>query len=279
MSPTELPDRYGNWAVVAGASAGLGAAFAASAASRGFKVALLARRANALDDTAAKVRDAHGVETRCIVADLASPGVEDAVARATDDLDVGLFVYNAAAEPAGRFLDLPLEEHRLNIAVNCSAPTALCHHFGRRMVDQGRGAIAIVSSMAALQGIRMFVSYGAAKAYELILAEGLWDELREHGVEVLSYVVGATASANYVGARPDAYHGADSTAADRVLAPATPEEVAERLLTRLDGGPRQYSHDTDETNALAAAGRPRADVVRAMGEVTSRLARFEAPAG
>jgi short-subunit dehydrogenase len=269
MSPTELPDRYGNWAVVAGASAGLGAAFAASAASRGFKVALLARRANALDDTAAKVRDAHGVETRCIVADLASPGVEDAVARATDDLDVGLFVYNAAAEPAGRFLDLPLEEHRLNIAVNCSAPTALCHHFGRRMVDQGRGAIAIVSSMAALQGIRMFVSYGAAKAYELILAEGLWDELREHGVEVLSYVV----------ARPDAYHGADSTAADRVLAPATPEEVAERLLTRLDGGPRQYSHDTDETNALAAAGRPRADVVRAMGEVTSRLARFEAPAG
>ena len=273
----ELTQRYGQWALVAGASAGLGAAFATEAARCGFDVVLLARRDGALNETAARIRDEHGVETRTIVADLADPNVGDVIAHDTDGFDIGVVVYNAAAEPEGRFLDVPLEEHRLNIAVNCWTPTVLAHQFGGQMAHRGRGAIAIVTSMAALQGIKMFTTYGAAKAYELILGEGLWDELREHGVDVVSYVVGATASANFRGAAADAYSQGTAPAAlaARILQPARPEDVAARLFQRLDAGPRQYSHDVDEAAALAAELRPRAEVVAAMGQITAGLARFQ----
>jgi short-subunit dehydrogenase len=278
----DLTKRYGRWALVAGASAGLGAAMARSAARRGFHVVLLARREALLEETAAQIHSAHGVDTRCIVADLARPDIDEVVADATDDLDLGVFVYNAAAEPAGRFLDVPLDEHRLNLAVNCWTPTVLCHRIGRKMVERGRGAIALVSSVAALQGIRMFASYGAAKSYELILGEGLWDELRAHGVDVLSYIVGATASSNYEHTDPQAYADASPEAAERakgVLMPATPEEVAERLFERLDAGPRQFSTDEDEARASANAIRPRSEVVSAIGEVTSRMAIFRKARG
>jgi uncharacterized protein len=270
-----LPARYGRWALVAGASAGLGAAFAASGASHGFDLLLVARRQGVLEEVASKLADEHGVATRCIVADLGRPDIDEVIGEATDALDVGLFLYNAAAEPEGRFLDVSLEELRINIAVNCWTPTALSHRIGTQMVERGRGAIVIVSSMAALQGIKMFAGYGAAKAYELILAEGLWDEFREHGVDVVGYVVGATASANFKDAAPDAYDGlaGGSTIGSRILSPSTPQEVAERLFERLDAGPRQYSNEQDESTAVAAAARPRNEVVQAMGEITSRLAR------
>ena len=273
----ELPQRYGGWALVAGASAGLGAAFAAEAARRGFAVALIARRGRELNETAARIRGDHGVETRAIVADLSDADIGRVIEHETDGLDIGVMIYNAAAEPEGRFLDVSLEEHRLNIAVNCWTPTVLAHQFGRQMVHRGRGAIALVSSMAALQGIKMFTTYGAAKAYELILGEGLWDEFRECGVDVVSYVVGATASANFQGAAADAYAGgtAPTALAARILQPARPEDVAARLFERLDAGPRQYSHDVDEAAAQAAAVRPRAEVVAAMGEITAGLARFQ----
>src|ERR1017187_9815218 len=90
--------RYGGWVLVAGASAGLGAAFARESARLGFDVVLLARRAHVLEETAASIRAERGVATRCIVADLARADIADVVAAQTADLDVGVLVYNAAAE-------------------------------------------------------------------------------------------------------------------------------------------------------------------------------------
>lgn len=274
MSRLDPIERYGRWALVAGASAGLGAAFATGAARHGFNVVLLARRKAMLEETASRISSIYGVETRCVVADLAQPGVDDLIVRATEGLDLGVFIYNAASEPSGLFLDIPLEEHRQNIEVNCWVPTVLCHRLGRKMIDRGRGAIVLVSSVAALQGIKIFVSYGGAKAYQLILGEGLWDEFREHGVDVLSYVVGATASSNYVGADAKVYAGASAEvveASKSVLMPVTPEQVAERLFERLHCGPRQYSTDDDEAKSAAKAVLSRAEVVRTTGAVTSGL--------
>jgi short-subunit dehydrogenase len=268
--------RYGGWALVAGASEGLGAAFAREAARLGFDVVLLARRAAALEETAAAIRAEFGVATRCIVADLAQDDIVDAVAGHTADLDVGVVIYNAAAELYGPFLTLDAASHRTNLAVNCFTPTVLATHFGARMRDRGRGAIAIVSSLAALQGARYLITYGASKAYELILAEGLWDELGDHGIDALAYVVGATASATWHGAAPDAFtnEGELSALQARILRPATTQEVAARLFTVLPHGPRQYANLADEAAALETATRPRAEVVEGMGAVTMGLARF-----
>src|SRR5690606_6844950 len=105
----------------------------------------------------------------------------DTVAAATDDLDIGLFVYNAAVAPTGRFLDVPLDVHLLSVAVNCATPVVLCHHFGSKLAARGRGGIGIVSSMGATQGSINFGTYNAGKAFEWILAETLWAELGDAG--------------------------------------------------------------------------------------------------
>jgi short-subunit dehydrogenase len=148
------------------------------------------------------LRERHGVRTRALVADLGAPDAAEQVLHAIADLDLGVAVYNAAAESDGPFAESALDPLRLNVAVNVWTPTALAHGLGNRFIQRGRGALALVSSMGALAGIARFAAYGAAKAYELILAEGLWDEWRPHGVDALGYVVGATARFGWRPAEP-----------------------------------------------------------------------------
>jgi short-subunit dehydrogenase len=268
--------RYGRYALIAGASAGLGAALADGAAVRGLDLVLVARRKGVLEHTAAALHERHGVDVRTVVADLAEPDAVERIADATADIDVGLLVYNAAAEPQGPFLDTPVEDLLANIAVNCTTPTLLVHALGGSMVARGRGGIVLVSSSAALQGIKVFVAYGAAKAYELILGEGLWDELRGHGVDALSYVVGATATPELLSRTPQA--ASNNPAARQNLPPdtaldhlRTPQQVAATLFEDLAGGPRRYSHAADEARERANAGLTRAEVVTRIGEQTTAL--------
>ena len=134
---------------------------------------------------------------RTIAADLASPDIGEVVAGATSDLEVGLVVYNAAVGPNSRFVEGDLDLHLLSIDVNCRTPVVLCHHFGRRMVERGRGGIVMISSMGGTQGAVNFGTYNAGKAFEWILAETLWTELGDHGVDALNVFVGATSSPNY----------------------------------------------------------------------------------
>lgn len=266
-------EKYGPWALVVGASEGLGAAFAENCAARGLNVALVARRQAALDEVAARLEVAHGIATRKIVADAGKPEFGDMVLGAVADLEVGLLIFNAAAEPGGRFLDIPLAEHLNNIQVNCVAPTTLAHVLGGRMAGRGRGGLVLVTSMGALQGIKQWVSYGAAKAYELLLGEGLWDEMRDHGVDALAYVVGSTYTPAFQ--RIQKRHGlpfADTIdPADfppGTPLPRLPEAVAAELFAHLTDGPRLYSHLDDEAKAEADARLPRREVVDAMGRMS-----------
>src|ERR1035437_2156786 len=179
-------DRYGPWALVVGASAGIGPAAAEEAAARGLNLVTVARRGERLDAQRALLEARYGVEVRPLQLDL---GVADAAAQilsATDALNLGLVIYNAAAEPRGYFLEVPLVEHELNLHVNCRVPTAIVHRPGGPLVERGHGGIVLVSSLGALQGGKVFTTYFAAKAYLWILAEGLWAELGESGVDVVA---------------------------------------------------------------------------------------------
>jgi short-subunit dehydrogenase len=272
----EFADRYGPWAVVAGASTGLGAAFADECASRGLNVVVLARRRELLEQTAAGIRDRHGVEVRPVTLDMADPEVGTKLAGATDDIDVGLAIYNAAAEPQGPFIETPLEDLLSNITVNCATPTIFCYHFAPKMAARGKGGIVLVSSMAALQGIKIFTHYGAGKAYELILGEGLWDELRDLGVDALTYVVGSTATPNFLEnarqmAAPDPAELEKLVGAGALenAAPRSPESVAAALFDQIGAGPRAYSHPDDKASAEADATKTREEVVSAIGKMTS----------
>ena len=197
MSSSDFRNQYGPWAVVAGASMGIGAALSHEAARRGLNVVLLARGKEQLEATAADVAHRHGVEVRAVAADLAAPDIGEVLAEATKELDVGLFAYNAAVAPNSRFIDGDLDLHLLSVAVNCRTPTILCHHFGRRFADRGSGGIVMISSMGGTQGALNFSTYNAGKAFEWILTESLWTELADRGVDAVNVFVGATSSANY----------------------------------------------------------------------------------
>ena len=138
----EFAERYGPWAVIAGGSEGVGAEFAGELAERGINVVLLARRQAALDDVAAAIRDDTGVEVRTVAVDLADDDAVASIVAATDDIDVGLLMYCAGADPNYRpFLAEPIGSALSMVQRNCVVPMQLCHHFARPMVARGAGSI------------------------------------------------------------------------------------------------------------------------------------------
>jgi uncharacterized protein len=221
---TEFAERYGPWAVVAGASEGVGSSVARLLGERGVNVVLSARRQSVLDEVAATVKS----ETRTVAMDLSVPGAEAELAAATDDLEVGLLIYNAGADPhASRFLDKPLAAWQELVGRNVNTVLGACHRFGSRMADRGHGGIVLVTSGAAWVGSDYLAAYGASKAFDLVLGEALWAELRPLGVDVLSMILGPT----------------DTPAFRRILrgrdfpGVVSADDVARQMLTSLPEGP------------------------------------------
>jgi hypothetical protein len=198
----DLRSAYGPWALIAGASTGLGAEFASQLAAAGLHLILVARRADALDELAASLRKAHGVEVRTASIDLAAPDLLERVRACAAGLEVGLLVYNAAYSCIGSFLGQSLEDKLRVLDVNCRGPVILAHEFGGAMAARKRGGIILMSSMAGIQGAPMIATYGASKAFDRVLAEGLWDELRAEGVDVLACCAGATRTPTYEASNP-----------------------------------------------------------------------------
>ena len=226
MSAAPFRERYGPTALVAGASEGLGAAFADALARRGLDLVLIARREEQLTATADRIRRQHGVEVTTIVADLADI---DAVLPRIGALEVpiGLLVYDAAFAPIGPFEAATAEQLSLASAVNVRAPLLLAKLLSGPMIARGRGGIVLMSSLAGSQGSPNIAAYAATKAFNTILAEGLWKELRPRGVDVLACLAGAILTPGYQQAE-------GSKPAPGTLAP---EVVAERTLKALGHGP------------------------------------------
>jgi len=184
----EFADRYGPWAVIAGASEGTGAAFAEALAAHGVDVVLVARREAALEELASRLP----VSSRVVVLDLSDIDAGDRLAAATADLDVGLLVFNAGADDHSTpMLDQPLDDLRALVRRNCSTVLDACHQIGGRIVERGRGGVILVTSGAAWAGGGNIAAYGATKAFDLLLAEALWAEWRPRGVDVQALVLGA----------------------------------------------------------------------------------------
>ncbi|MCV7281145.1 SDR family NAD(P)-dependent oxidoreductase [Mycolicibacterium flavescens] len=189
----EFAARYGPWAVIAGASEGIGAALADELGALGLNVVLIARNGALLEEVASGVRDRHGVRTQVVVQDLTAADASTRIAAATADLEVGLLVYNAgASDRTTPFLRNELEYSLHQVALDCIGPLALTHHFGPAMCDRGRGGIVIVASLACLAGSATLAVYSAVKAFQHTFAEGLWAELRPHGVDVCCTPLGMT---------------------------------------------------------------------------------------
>lgn len=187
-----FPHTYGPYAVVTGASAGIGEAFAEQLASRGVQLFLVARRRDKLEALAARLRTEHHVDVRCLALDLAQPGAARALFEQTQDVDVGLLVLNAAVLNVGGFLTSTLEEESQLVRLNVLAPTEVAHLVGRRLKERGRGGIVLVSSVAAVAPAPYQATYAASKAYLTSLGRALGFELAQHGVDVTVVAPGPT---------------------------------------------------------------------------------------
>jgi uncharacterized protein len=256
--------RFGPWAVVAGGSDGIGAAFALELARRGLSVAAIARRRAPLDQLVAELRAQHGVEARAISCDLTGAAVAETVASATRDLDVGLFVYNAGSnrEPRG-FLDSRIEDALFLEQLSCRGPLLLAHHFGTRLRARERGGIILMSSLGGLAGSHYQAAYAATKAFDIVLAEGLWHELASFGVDVLGVLAGATRTPTMLAGKGKFHEAMD------------PAEVAAGALDHLGKGPNYVPGAANRAIARSLWPVPRVGLVNAMSRAGAEL--FDLP--
>ncbi|MEM1248181.1 MAG: SDR family oxidoreductase [Acidobacteriota bacterium] len=191
MSPL---DDYGPWALVTGASEGIGKALARELAAQGLSLVLVARRGERLQELANELRRDRRVETLVLALDLARPEAIVELDEATRSLDVGLVVAAAGFGSSGSFLDSELDNEIDMLNVNCRAALEMSHVFGQRLRERGRGGLILMSSLLAFQGVPRASNYAATKAYIQSLAEALHIELAPHGVDVVASAPGPVRS-------------------------------------------------------------------------------------
>ncbi len=233
MKEVEAFSKYGPWAVVAGASIGLGECFSRKLAARGMNLVLIARGAEKLELLADELRVAHSVEVRTAALDLGQADVIESLQPVIADLEVGLLVYNAAYGEIGDFLETELEDKLKTLDVNCRGPLLFVSAFAPGMVERGRGGILLMSSMTGFCGSAKVSTYAASKAFNTVLGEGLWEDFRRRGVDVLVAVAGATKTPNFIEATP--------AAKVKGLFAMEPEPVVEEALRALGKGPTRIA--------------------------------------
>ncbi len=228
MSANDFTARFGPWALVAGASEGLGLAYAEALAQRGMHLLLLARRGDALEQVATRLRAEYRIEVATVVVDLAAPDLATQLPNYLSDRDIGLLVYDAARTHIAPFETADLAHHLGIVDVNCRGPLTLCHALIPALRARGRGGIVLMSSMSSLQGSGLIASYAASKAFNSVLAESLWEELRTDGVAVMACLAGAIDTPSY-------RHNTPEHKQKRAM-PMAPAAVAEDTLRALAAG-------------------------------------------
>lgn len=194
LAMSKLAERYGPWAVVTGASAGIGAEFARRVAEHGINVVLVARRRDRLEALASTIEDTYQVQARVAPANLTCRDIVEVLQPALAEIEIGLLINCAGFASSGPFLDMDpsVQESMLNL--NCRAPMLLTHEIAQGMRERGRGGIIFVSSVNAFSAARGVANYNATKSYDLLFAEGLAEELRSYGVDVQALCPGGTIS-------------------------------------------------------------------------------------
>ena len=225
------PERYGPWALITGASDGIGRAVATQIAAEGINVVLAARGEDKLNALSAELIAKHRIQTLVIPVDLAEPGAAASLAELTNELDIGLVVLAAGFGNTGSFLETPLSAELQLLAVNVTAVMHIAHTFAGRLAARGNGGIVLFGSIVGWQGVPGQANYAASKAYVQSLAEGLHDELGPHGIHVLAVAPGPVNSG--FGAR--AGLSMTSATATDVVATATLKALGRRR-TVIPGG-------------------------------------------
>lgn len=263
-----LKQKYGPWALVAGASEGLGAAYAYYLASAGINLVLVARRAGPLETLANQLRDKYKIQANCISGDLADTNAATQLVKDLHGQQIDMLVYNAALSYIGPFEKNEIQHHNQIAQANMLTPMHLVQLLATPMLARGKGAVILMASLAGFQGSGFLAAYAASKAFNRVLAESLWYEWKDRGVDVIACCAGATATPNFINTKPEK---ADFFA-PRVQ---TPEEVVFECFEKLG---KQPSFVTGSGNKLASfimqRLMPRKLAITIMGDTTRKMYRL-----
>jgi short-subunit dehydrogenase len=262
---SNLKNKYGQTALIAGASEGLGAAFATALASHGFDLVLVARRIEPLEQLASKLLATYNIKIKTITCDLADKNATEQILAQLENIEIDFLVYNACMSYIGPYLKSSIEDQIKIVDVNINTPMRMLHAFGSKMTQRKRGAVVIMASMAGLQGSGYLSTYGASKAFNKIFAEGIWYEWKNKGVDVIACCAGATATPNYLNTNPK------KTSIFEPKAQA-PEEVVIECLNKIGKTP---SFISGTNNKLATFFMqklfPRKLAITTMGDTAKKM--------
>jgi len=244
IDPGVFKEKYGPWALIAGASHGLGAVFARQLASLGLNCVLLSRRPAVLETLKKELELEYGIEALSVGIDLMTEDAVDKIIERVGDREIGLLVYNAGAPPLTEaFLKVSANDWDGFVRMNTVTVYRCCHHFGSQMIERGRGGVILVGSHAAFGGTKKLSLYTATKGFILNLGESLWAEWKDQGVDVLNLVIGST----------DTPTMREHMAAHGMVLPEgalpTPEEIVPLGLAKLSDGPSLVHPDDIDLSA------------------------------
>jgi len=183
-------EKYGPWALITGSSSGMGEEFARQLAAQGFNIVLVARRQHLIEKIAEDLESKYNIKARTIAADLSKTETINIITGATDDIEIGLLINNAAMFSVGTLVKVDIIYEKELLETNTAAPLQLTHYFGNKMVQQGRGGIIFVASSGGYCSLPYMANYMASKAYLISLGEALHYELKRKGVDVLVFSSG-----------------------------------------------------------------------------------------
>lgn len=185
-------NKFGPWAIITGASSGIGKEFARQLAASGLNVVLVARRLSLLEEIGGGLAKEFGIQYRAIEADLAEENSIGKLVKAVDDLDIGLLISNAGTGKVGRFLAFEEEELKWFVRLNAISHLSLAHRFGRKFKKRGKGGILFTGAMGAYDGVPFMASMAASKAFLLSLGKSLHHEFRKTGINITVLITSPT---------------------------------------------------------------------------------------
>lgn len=264
----DLKKKYGRTALVAGASEGIGEAFASYLAQAGMDLILIARRAEPLQQLADTLIKKHPIHVTTISCDLSDANARKELLEQLSSKEINLLVYNAALSYIGPFEESTAALNSKIAETNMLAPMQMAHELGNRMLQKKQGAVILMASLAGFQGSGFLSVYAATKAFNRVLAESLWYEWKNSGVHVIACCAGATATPGYLNTKPEK----GSFFAPKVQ---LPEEVVQECFEKLG---KQPSFVTGAANYLASfimqKLMPRKMAITIMGDTAKKMYRL-----